>query len=148
MMCMSCHDGITSIAANYNNDSLKPTLMNAPGSGNPVVAVDPMLGTPPGAIYNAYAGGITGWGPNIGDATPTINPKVINLSNDHPISFEWPNGMTTELQLPTDPRLRLFGTSKKRVECATCHNVHDPAIPPFLAMDNSYSLMCRQCHIK
>lgn len=142
MMCMSCHDGVTSIAVN--------TLVNGPGPGNPVITTN---GIPdPGAMGSVYNGTFIGWGPNLGEIYPfQAGNTTIALSNDHPISFEWPTGMTgTKLNDPAtlDSRLRLFGASGRRIECATCHAVHDPAIPPFLAMPNDNSGMCTACHIK
>lgn len=137
LMCMSCHDGVTSIAVN--------TLLNAPGSGNPTVSPN---GIPaPGAMGNVYNGGaFLGWGPNLGEQIP--GGTTINLSNDHPISFDWPTNVPGLRTSPTDTRLRLFGVGKNRVECATCHSVHDPTTVPFLAMPNTNSDMCRACHDK
>ncbi len=141
LMCMSCHDGVTSLAVN--------SLLNAPGPGNPQVYVDTNMIPSPGAIGNAYAGAPPlGWGANLGNATPSGASKVINLTNDHPISFEWNYSKSDLTGAPTNPNLRLFGASGKRLECATCHRVHDPSIPPFLAMSNSQSAMCLSCHIK
>ena len=137
MMCMSCHDGVTSIAVN--------TLLNAPGSGNGAVTT---LDGSSGAIGNIYNGTpFVGWGPNLGETYPG-GPGTINLSNDHPISFEWPTNKPGLLSAPSDSRLRLFGLSGQRMECATCHAVHDPTIIPFLAMSNTNSNMCRACHLK
>lgn len=135
LMCMSCHDGVTSIAVN--------SLQNAPGTGNPQVFVDTAM-ISGGSIYNAYAGAPpTYWGANIGEATPT--QKTINMSNDHPISFTWNYSKPDLYAAPQNPALRLFNG---KLECATCHLVHDPAIPPFLAMSNGQSAMCMACHNK
>jgi predicted CXXCH cytochrome family protein len=91
-----------------------------------------------------------GWGPNLGENYPGMPANTtIALSNDHPISFEWPSGDPGLSDPATiDSRLRLFGVSGMRIECATCHTVHDPANVPFLAMPNDNSNMCRSCHIK
>lgn len=137
-MCMSCHDGVTSIAVN--------TLLNGPGSGNPVITNT----TAVSAMGDIYNGGLLPFGPNIGENYPGSGSSTIILSNDHPVSFDWPSGMTgTKLYDPSsiDPALRLFGAGL-RVECATCHTVHDPTNVPFLAMPNTNSNMCRSCHIK
>ncbi len=142
MMCMSCHDGVTSIAVN--------TLLNTPpvpGNSNPVVTIDPSSGlASPGAIGNAY-NGVGGWKANIGETDPLVaGPYTINLTNDHPISFTWLAGKAGYYAPGAqDPSLRLFNN---RVECATCHKVHDNSIPPFLAMPNTNSDMCRSCHNK
>jgi len=123
-------------------------VLNAPGPGNPQVSIDQFSILPlPGAIGNVYNGGSIGWGANIGDARPGIG-NTIDLSNDHPISFEWPSGKPGLEASPTNASLRLFGASGRRIECATCHLVHNPSIEPFLAMSNTQSLMCRACHIK
>jgi predicted CXXCH cytochrome family protein len=136
---MSCHDGVTSIAIN--------TLLNGPGSGNPTVTPNGIA--PPGAIGTVYNGSLfLGWGPNLGGVYPGGSSTVIDLSNDHPVSFEWPSDVPGLQTNPTDTRLRLFGASGRRVECATCHTLHDPANVPFLAMSNENSNMCRACHIK
>jgi len=148
MMCMSCHDGVTSIAVNVGNQANTPTLLNAPGSGNPQVSIDPFQAGSmpyPGSISS---GGAFGTFPaNIGDAKNGVG-NTIDLSNDHPISFEWASGKAGFFATPQNSALRLFGATGRRIECATCHSVHNPSIEPFLAMSNSQSLMCRACHIK
>jgi len=76
-----------------------------------------------------------------------------DLSNDHPISIGY--------SLASDPAfvdpatvvssLPLFaGTqdSSYQVECASCHNVHDNQIDPFLRKSNTGSALCLTCHIK
>jgi len=142
MMCMSCHDGVTSVAANMG---AFPTLLNAPGTGNPSViyTIDASKTGAIGDVYDGPTGFLGIWGANIGNALPG-GGGTIDLSNDHPISFAYP-ATSSVLQEPTDPRLRLFGTTKK-LECATCHTVHDNTNAPFLAMPNTSSLMCRNCH--
>ena len=154
MMCMSCHDGVTSIAVNVNNNINLPTLLNPPNAEGvkAQVSIDPFqVGQmpAPGAIGNIFTGNPTtgGWGANIGEAKPGVG-STIDLSNDHPISFEWSKGRAGYFDDPANSALRLFGASGRRIECATCHLVHNPSIEPFLAMSNSESLMCRACHIK
>lgn len=138
LMCMSCHDGVTSIGVN---------LINAPGSGNPTVTPNGI--DAPGSMGNVYNGAaFLGWGPNLGENYVGSGSNIINLSNDHPISFDWPSNVPGLRTAPTDSRLRLFGVGSNRVECATCHNVHDPANEPFLVMPNTNSDMCRACHDK
>jgi hypothetical protein len=154
MMCMSCHDGVTSIAVNVNNNINTPTLLNPPNAEGlkAQVSIDPFqVGNmaSPGAIGNIFTGNPTtgGWGANIGNAQPGIG-NTIDMSNDHPISFEWNTGKAGYFDTPQNSALRLFGSTGRRIECATCHTVHNPSIEPFLAMSNAQSLMCRACHIK
>jgi len=138
LMCMSCHDGVTSIAVN--------SLLNAPGSGNPTVSlIDPGIADKIGQVYN---GGFAGWGANIGEGDPSA-PGPINLSNDHPVSFTWVSnlpGMKTDAAIGfSDSTVKLFNG---KMECSTCHKVHDPDIGPFLRMSNNGSAMCLRCHDK
>jgi len=104
MMCMSCHDGVTSITAG--------TLLNAPGSGNPQVSLDQFATIPaPGAIGSVFQGQIGfGWGANIGNAIH--GGTAIDLSNDHPISFAWPTGKADLFASPLNGALRLFGGNR------------------------------------
>jgi len=143
MMCMSCHDGVTSIAANVGGVGGTPVLINAPGSGNPDVILND-LSNDYVAIGDSYNGGLLGWGANLGNKT-RIDSGQIDLSNDHPISFNYPVPSSVLVE-PTNPKIKLFGASK-RLECATCHTVHDPTNAPFLAIPNTNSDMCRNCHL-
>ncbi len=142
LMCMSCHDGVTSIAVG--------TLINAPGAG-PVDLVAPGAYQFIGEIYypSPFFGGE--WQANIGNLTPdgTFGTRA-NLSDDHPVSFTWNNNVPGIF----DPgewtgvgatALKLFNN---RMECSTCHNVHDNTNAPFLRMSNADSAMCTTCHDK
>jgi predicted CXXCH cytochrome family protein len=146
---MSCHDGVTAIAVG--------TLKNAPGSNSPIVTTSGLRSL--GDLYyltdntipaNAYPGN-----PNLGGDTGPLTSGYegapIDLSNDHPVSFDWPTSGAYLADLKpvagVDKKLRLFGGAN-RIECSTCHNVHNNAIPPFLAVSNNNSYMCLQCHNK
>ena len=80
-----------------------------------------------------------------------------DLRNDHPISFTYdaalatldgglfnPTSATTDLGGTIDNDLLIAG----EMECATCHNVHDNSISPFLKIDNAGSNLCLTCHNK
>ena len=120
--CLTCHDG------NIGDEA----LINGPGSGNAYVY----------ATGNITFGGLA----NLNDAA--------GLANDHPIGINMmdiatgDNGSTQDIDIktaPTTSSLRLFAG---KVECATCHKVHDNDISPFLAMSNAGSAMCLACHTK
>jgi predicted CXXCH cytochrome family protein len=145
LMCMSCHDGITSIAVG--------TLINAPYSalGRSQVTLVGAYGKIGDLYKNDFL--LPGWRANIGNLVPGVGGTVANLSDDHPVSFTWVPGITG-INEPTDalrgawpagPELKLFNG---RMECSTCHDVHDSANPPFLRMSNTNSNMCLSCHIK
>lgn len=145
-LCMSCHDGVTSVAVN--------TLINPPGPGAPNDVTTTMTTGALGDIYWVRPDGVSsifGWGPNLGNNYPGmtgVNQWKIDLSNDHPISIKYLEAAGMNPIAGIAP-LRVFGTSPNQtVECATCHLVHDPTYPPFLAMDNGQSQMCLRCHNK
>lgn len=79
-----------------------------------------------------------------------------DLSNDHPISFTYDSALATadgELVTPqststVDGTLPLFNG---KLECATCHDVHNTASagnPNLLLKDNTGSALCLSCHSK
>jgi predicted CXXCH cytochrome family protein len=85
----------------------------------------------------------------------------IILSNDHPVGFDYEASATAD---PTGIRLStaagvtgtiaedmLFGAGSDRMECASCHDVHDNSVvgqQPFLIKTNIGSALCTTCHIK
>ncbi len=100
---------------------------------------------------------IDAFGGGAGTVSITGTADVTNdLSDDHPISFTYDGALATadgELTIPislnevTVGGLPLFeGTGK--MECATCHNVHDGAATMFLRVANTNSDLCTTCHNK
>ena len=74
-----------------------------------------------------------------------------DLSNDHPISLTYGTATPTGDWVPiitVKTTVPLFGAGGDQVECGSCHSVHDPAIFPFLRVDNADSALCFSCHIK
>lgn len=144
LMCLSCHDGVSSIAVGDPAGNTQ-TLLNTPGTGNAKVTA-----TYADKIGQVYFGDplTGGWRANIGNINPATNPNApIDLSNDHPVAFNWVDGITG-IKRPANAEMLRRLLSNMRLECSTCHNVHDNAIPPFLVMSNSSSAMCLDCHIK
>lgn len=133
-LCLSCHDGSVAIDAYV--------------AGNP-------NGTPQmmaiGDVY--YSGSPYGdGGANIG-GNYTGNANVNDLTNDHPISFNYDDalassdgGLKAASLLPAS--LPLFA---QKVECATCHDVHNKDVvsgTKLLRVTAEGSLICLSCHIK
>jgi predicted CXXCH cytochrome family protein len=62
--------------------------------------------------------------------------------------------VTEELFDPTTTPSGLGGTIDAdmlftaKVECASCHDVHDSGFPSLLVMDNAASALCLTCHDK
>ena len=76
-----------------------------------------------------------------------------NLGDDHPISMDYPAaGEDDEFNTPPDSQdgwgdedIKLV---RGKVECVSCHDVHDPQYTPFLRKPNDNSIVCLTCHIK
>lgn len=66
-----------------------------------------------------------------------------DLRNDHPVSMDYPVG-NSNYRTPSGG-VKLF---EGKVECPSCHSVHDPTNTPFLRISNSGSAMCLTCHTK
>ncbi|BCR03933.1 c-type cytochrome [Desulfuromonas versatilis] len=101
--------------------------------------------------------------PNSGGAlySPALGADAdlgTNLSNDHPIGFDYAAidagsgaGEDSEIKLITDATaagVQFFGASSNIMWCSSCHDVHDPANVPFLLVDNTSSNLCLACHDK
>lgn len=73
-----------------------------------------------------------------------------DLSNDHPISFSYQtsiDGGDTGLFAASVPAVAALLEGGK-VQCSSCHDVHDNTFDPFLRMANTGSALCLTCHNK
>ncbi len=124
LLCMSCHDGATSLTA------LSVPPLQA-GSHTPLTI---------GGATNTYIAGTSG-------ANLTNN-----LTNDHPISIVYEKARVAfpaTLKTVTNGAVGGLPLAKgENLECNTCHNVHDNAYAPFLRISNDASALCTACHIK
>lgn len=72
-----------------------------------------------------------------------------DLSNDHPVSFNYANvqsldaGLVAIGSLPAEIKLE-----NGKMQCSSCHDVHDAGIAKLLVKVNSASALCLSCHIK
>ncbi len=80
-----------------------------------------------------------------------------DISDDHPISFVYDAALATTdggLHDPTTTNSGLGGTISSdmlfasRMECASCHDVHDNINGMFLRINNAGSALCLTCHDK
>jgi len=120
-LCLSCHDGVSAV----NQFGGKPQGTNAPNT--------PMR---------------TGTASNLGT----------DLSNDHPISFVYNSALATldgALKDPSTATTSLGGTIATdmldisgKVQCPSCHEVHDQTIYKFGKISNAGSALCLTCHNK
>ncbi len=137
LMCMSCHDGVTTIQ----------NIINAPGGGTAYAGLSNRDQI--GDVFPSFLGGE---GANIGYNWGAPASGIVDLSNDHPVSFTWVPGLRGIKEPNTWPpnTVKLFKLDgvNDRMECATCHDPHDTTNPPFLRMSNANSAMCMTCHDK
>lgn len=77
----------------------------------------------------------------------------MDLSNDHPISFIYNAALATKdggLVFPASEKMVVAGIPlyNTKMECSSCHSVHDQSKGKFLRVDNTGSALCFKCHIK
>jgi len=136
LLCLSCHDGTLSVDMtvfkpdtwNKSEDAALHLRLNG---GNSLMNC--------GKCHN-------------GVAAHSIEIKHIgtDLQNDHPISMEYAglNSKDTDFR-PVDTAYGFNNGVKiydNKVECATCHNVHNPDVN--LLLRTGAERLCETCHIK
>ena len=136
-LCLSCHDGVLAVTmVNGNLVDTKHWLVNTPGPAN----FQPNCERCHTDLF--------------GNRRTLILGK--DLSNDHPISMPYPTpAQDPSFHVPPNAASGWGGNSPNNVklfagwvECGSCHNVHDPAIKPFLRKSNAGSALCMTCHDK
>jgi predicted CXXCH cytochrome family protein len=86
--------------------------------------------------------------PAAGHSAPGGSASLgLDLANDHPVGFSYARSQTAlPLKLNALPRgVKLFGPDQ-RMECQTCHDVHQSGVPKLLRMENLNSALCLSCH--
>jgi predicted CXXCH cytochrome family protein len=99
---------------------------------------------------------IDSYGSNTGTNMMGGTAKVgTDLSNDHPISFTYDATLAASDGGLVSPTSTSFVNAAHTVplfsgkmECASCHDVHDNTIPKFLRINNAGSALCLSCHVK
>lgn len=76
-----------------------------------------------------------------------------DLRQDHPISFTYNATLATTdgaLVTPSSATEVVAGVPlfNAKLECASCHNVHNNTHSPFLRTSNAGSALCLKCHVK
>ncbi len=142
LACLGCHDG--TIATD--------SIMNAPGSGANLGG--PWYGNSAAPLHYKMKAGAGACGTCHTGAVGHDALKSYlgtNLSDDHPISMSYPTpAQDPDFNAPPDNQkgwsdVRLYAS---KVECPSCHDVHDPALAPFLRKSNAGSVLCTTCHTK
>lgn len=141
LACLSCHDGTLAVDRLINKPPQTKTdtdthhMKIAKGGGNNQCSQCHRGGE--NSIPGIHDLGIAAFGSN--------------LSDDHPVSISYPRERDDSQFHPVpdddvfDNGVRLFSG---RVECASCHNVHNPDRTPFLRAGVEGSALCLTCHAK
>jgi len=144
-ICIFCHTPHKAAASGYgplwNHATSSATyqlyvLTNGHTVNQPGPASASCLSCHDGTVAIDSYGGATGTNLMTGDALIGTD-----LRDDHPIGIAYTVG--SSYKAPTT--MKLFNT---RVECASCHDVHDNTFSPFLRMSNTGSALCLDCHSK
>lgn len=97
---------------------------------------------------NAMGGSVT---PNFThDTTRLVSRTQVDPNTSHPVSLPYPRAIKAGYYVPPDAEtgwqeVKLFAGS---IECATCHDPHNPANGSFLRKSNRGSALCFTCHDK
>src|SRR5512133_1910810 len=128
MACFTCHDGTQAV-------------------GN-------MINLPNDAATISYTAGGQLLGTGIVSGTALLGK---DLTNDHPISITYQQNLDATLKDPTTfaaGTVRLFPSNANgsKVQCASCHDVHNYGVAgttaPFLRVSMASSALCTACHLK
>lgn len=129
LACLSCHDGVSSQGPSAGPSSDAHSIINPPND-------DP--GGPNCTACHFHSGN-----------TYPIKPWQTGpiMSDDHPISISYSTSVANNPTAfnATPLVVKLFGINNN-VECATCHDPHDPANGNFLRINNAGSALCNSCH--
>ena len=136
LLCLSCHDGTMAV----DMVVFKPDTFDSTEDAALHMRINGARSlTTCGRCHNGYV-------------AHDISVKHIgtDLRNDHPISmlYAGAGGIDPDFREPDSPNgfnngVKLY---EGRVECTTCHNVHNPDNVPFLRVRSD--LLCQTCHLK
>jgi predicted CXXCH cytochrome family protein len=157
-ICIFCHTPhsatSTQLAPLWNHASsaatytlYSSTTLNA-APGQPAGASKACLSCHDGTVaIDSYG---TRTGANNISGSPLIGS---DLSNDHPVSFTYDATLATAdggLVTPASGTQVVAGIPlfNSKVECASCHQVHNNGLGNFLRVSNAGSALCLKCHNK
>jgi predicted CXXCH cytochrome family protein len=138
------HEVTTATFTTYSSDTLQATVATPDGSSKLCLSCHD------GTVA------VDSFGTRTGANTMTGNAMVgTDLSNDHPISFTYDAALATADGGLTSPfSTQWVDTGKTlplyngKMQCASCHNVHNDQYGNFLRMGNAGSALCLKCHQK
>lgn len=156
LMCLSCHDGTIAV------DSVVRMPITGP-NGRPLVWNNPLYpGYEPfhGKMANATqssnmfadCGVVCHSATPIGGADYSGTYMTTDMSDDHPVTIDYPDPLTYGRRFKAIPSGERWSSGiqlySNKVECGSCHDVHNPDWKPFLRCSNDQSALCFTCHNK
>ena len=132
LACLSCHDEVGGGAVLWTGNNEVHNLVNEPNLGDSLPQ-----------CTACHPGG------NLPGSWWQIGPDI---SNEHPVSIDYETTYINDPYFKEPPSFRTGWSTVKlfngRVECPSCHAVHDPTNVPFLRVNNTGSSLCYTCHDK
>jgi predicted CXXCH cytochrome family protein len=157
-VCLPCHTPHNALLAGEEN-----VLWNHAETGETFTMYSSTAGQPegPSKMCLSCHDGVTAidsYGGTSGTVVMTGSAALgTDLSDDHPIGIEYPTALPSEYNDPNTfapginggPGVKLVEiNSVERVECTSCHHVHNNGLGNFLRVPIQESYLCLQCHIK
>lgn len=137
-MCFSCHDGTVAVDAILN---LPP-----PDADDELSEVHGRMVNPPETGHGDCSWCHRGNVPEFGNFAGSYFGN--SLADEHPVGIAY----TSAPDLVEAPSSGVFPNGIRlvdgKVECVSCHDVHDPGVVPFLRTSNAGSSLCFTCHRK
>jgi predicted CXXCH cytochrome family protein len=165
IVCHTPHNAQAGAGPLWNHASTTTTFTLYGGSGTFTATISQPDGASR-ACLSCHDGTVApdSYGGNVGTA-PLLTPPAslgADLSNDHPVSIVFDTALATadgELFNPatalsgvgggTIQQDMLFGAARDRLECASCHDVHNSFNQAgLLVKSNAASALCLTCHNK
>lgn len=161
-ICVYCHTphGATAagIAPLWNRTTPAPTNVYANSSLNATITLAGVTNSDAPLCLSCHDGTSLSAGlnnePNSGTVTITGTLSTAanlgtNLSNDHPVGFDWSTA-TADTEINASPvGVKVDFGATAQMWCSSCHDVHGGvAGTPFLVINNAGSNLCKACHIK
>ena len=157
-VCLPCHTPHNALLAGEAN-----VLWNHAETGETFVMYSSTANQPegPSKMCLSCHDGVTAidnYGGNSGTTVITGSAALgADLSDDHPIGVAYPTSAPADYRDPSTFAPGINGgkgvqlvtiNSVERVECTSCHHVHNNGLGNFLRVPIQESYLCLQCHIK
>lgn len=161
-VCIACHTPHNAQATqliplwNHTATATTFTLYSSPTTravmGQPTAATRACLSCHDGTVA------IDSFGGKLPSGAPPLSASSnlgTSLSDDHPVSFTYDAALATATpngKLISPSSLSWVDSAKTvplfagKLECASCHDAHDPAFGSFLRKSNAGSALCLSCH--